>query len=268
MKVGLACLAILAGAFALPAVAEEPAALDPVAILGAALENRYDVDLSSNIEIVMSDASGRRRVRCLRAVSKVIDDRTHSIGRLTAPEYLRGMTILTIEASQRRHDSFVYLPSLGKARRVSSAQRGDSFLGSDVTYEDLERRRVQEYQLDPVALGELDGEAVFWIRGRPRGDLSHDRVEFAIARRDHAILETRYFKKGQRQPFRVASSPRSDMRELGGHVLPIRISVRNVKLGSHTEVIFRDLTVNPPLDDGLFSVSTLDHSRRLPGEAR
>ena len=108
-------------------------------VLTAAFANRYEVDAISQIELVMRNGSGEKRSRKVQYITKMIEQRLHSIARLTAPEYLRGMTILIIEQRNRSHDAFVFLPALGKTRRVTTAQTGDAFFGSDLPHEELER---------------------------------------------------------------------------------------------------------------------------------
>jgi hypothetical protein len=175
------------------------------------------------------------------------------------------MTILTIEALDRNHEAFVYLPSLKKVRRVTTAQRGDSFLGSDVTYEDLERRRVEDYELERLATSELGAEPVYLIDGRPRRDSGYSHVIFVIAQADGAILETRYFKRGDEAPYRVISAPREGMIHQDGHVVPTYITVYNRVRGTSTEVRFDGLRINPPIDEHVFTVTTLELQRELPG---
>jgi hypothetical protein len=113
-------------------------AQDPEQLLRLAFSRRFDADLTSEIELVMRDRNGREHRRVFDAASKLIDGKHHSVGKLNWPVYLRDMTILTIEAEERDHDAFVYLPTLGRVRRISSSQKGDAFFGTDVTYEDLE----------------------------------------------------------------------------------------------------------------------------------
>ncbi len=238
------------------------------AILAAAFANRYDVDLTSKVQLVMRNNHGQERRREFQAAYKLIDGRMHSVGRLLWPPYLRGMTILTIEADNRGHDAFVYLPSLGKVRRISTAQRGDSFFGSDVTYEDLERRRIDEYELERMEAGTSNGELVYVISGRSLREFNYARIVFIVSQSDGAILETQHFKRGQETPFRVISAPRGGMVEKDGHVLPTRLTVYNRLRGTSTEVTFENLRINPPIDDHLFSVSSLERDRDLPIDPR
>ncbi|MBT39545.1 MAG: hypothetical protein CL938_13500 [Deltaproteobacteria bacterium] len=236
-------------------------------LLGEAFQNRYGADMTATIDLILRNTNGQERVRRFRAASKRIEGRTHTIGRLVWPEYLRGMTILTIEAHERSHDAFIYLPSLQKVRRINTSQRGDAFLGSDVTYEDLERRRVDEYEVVSLEVTER-GEPAWTIGAKPIEDFTYERVDFVVAAADYAILESRYFKRGSEDPFRIITTDRSDMVEQQGHVLPTRMFVRNSMRGTSTEVVFRDLIVGAPIDDKLFSVSTLERRRSLPGESR
>jgi hypothetical protein len=233
-------------------------------ILQAAFTARYEVDTVATVELVMRNRAGHEQTRTFHIVSKIIDDRLHGIGRLIEPPYLRGMTIMTIEGDDRRNDSFVYLPSVGRTRRISTAQRGDAFLGSDLTYEDFERQQVENYELELLPSETLASEAVYVIRGLPRHRLNYHHVDFAVAHSDGAILETRYFKLGAEAPYRIIVAPRESMTNGSDHVLPTRLNVANLQRGTTTDVVFHELEINPPIKDTLFSVRTLDQKRDLP----
>lgn len=233
-------------------------------VLSAAFENRYALDAISRVELVMRNGSGEEIRRKVHYITKIIDDRLHSIARLTAPEYLRGMTILTIERRDRSHDAFAFLPALGKTRRVTTAQKGDAFFGSDLTYEDLERKRTDEFELGELVVAESGGEAIYRIGGEPVHKGIYSRVEFDVAQSDHAILATRYYKSGEPEPYRVLETPRSSMVERGGHVLPARLLVSNARSETSTEVLIADLQVNASIPDRIFTVATLEQQRKLP----
>lgn len=231
--------------------------------LERAFANRYDCDTTAQIELIMRDGRGGERRRLFDTVSKRIDGRLRSIGRLLEPVHLRGMTIMTIEVPGQSEETFVYLPSMRKVRRISSAQRADSFLGSDITYEDFERRRVADFEIESVREEEVTGEPALRIRARPVRPQSYEFVDFVVARSDQAILATDYFKRGASEPFRTLEAPRPDMVRAAGHVLPTRLLARNALRGTMTEIVITDLQVNPEIDDRLFSVGTLEQQRAL-----
>lgn len=267
-RVALACVVLLAALCLAGARAarsqEDAVAPSGRALLERAFANRYDVDLTSVIELVVRSNAGQERRRTLQAMSKVIEGRVHSLGRLVAPESLRGMTVLMVESKDRSSDSFLYLPSLQKVRRVTTAQRGDAFFGTDVTWADLERQRAEDYELVGVKEDVHAGETVHWIEAKPlRGDDSA-RVRFAIAVSDLAILETEYWKRGASEPWRVIRAERATMVSQDGHVLPTHIAVESRDRGTTTEVWIRDLRIDPEIDARLFSVKTLESQRPLP----
>jgi hypothetical protein len=245
-------------------VAEDAVPLSARGVLAAAFENLYEVNTISRLDLVIRDRSGQERRRTFHTVNKIIEDRLHSIGRLIAPEYLRGMTVMVIETGGQRHDAFVYLPSLGRVRRVTTAQRGDAFLGSDLTYEDFERQYVDDYDVDLVAPQSIDGEPCHVVRGQPRRRFNYGHVEFFVATSDTAILESRYYKRGADSPYRMIVAPRASMTNGGGHVLPKRILVRNLLRNTTTEVVIHEIAINPEIDDRLFSAVTLEQKSDLP----
>ena len=255
-------LAILVLALAAVAVAEEQGE-SPEAVLEAAFANRYEVDLISEMEIVTRDRGGSEQKRVVQAVSKRIDGRAQSIGRVLEPASLRGLTVYISEVEGGGRDTFVYLPALLRARRISGIQRLDSYLGSDLTYEDFERQRAADFSVEPLPPEDVAGEHCTMIRARPRDQHAYAAMVVAVAP-DRAILEYRYFADGAQTPYRVIETPRSEMHSEAGHLLPTRYAVRHLERGSSTELVLRKLAIDPPIDDRIFSVRTLDQQRPLP----
>ena len=218
----------------------------------------------------MRDGRGGERHRRIQTIAKHIDGRMHSIGRLISPRRLRGMTILSIEARDRGDDVFVYLPSLGRVRRVSMGRRADSFLGSDLTYQDLDRQRAGDYRIESLTGDVVEGEPVHLITARPRNPQTYQRITFRVARSDLAILELRYYKAGDAPASRIVRFPRASIHSSGGNLVPTRIHVANTIRGSETEVQISELEVNPEIDDRVFSIVTLRSERAFDpaGEAR
>lgn len=240
----------------------------PALLLEQAFDARYDVDL---VQILSLEVRRRGKTvyrQRLELASKRIDGRLHAFGRYREPAELRGTAVLIIETAERSDDQFIYLPSMRRIRRISSAQRIDSFLGTDLSYEDLERPRVEDYALEFGPPASVEGEPVTTIVGRPRADAGYERVEFRIAKRDAAILETRHFKRGAATPFKVSRFPRADIRAEAGRLIPTRILVESPGRGSQTEARSERLLVNPELESSLFTMAVLESARPIPGLER
>jgi hypothetical protein len=65
--------------------------------------------------------------------------------RFTYPNDIRGTGFLVWEHPDKEDERFLYLPALGRVRRIAGAETQESFVGSDFTYEDIGGRELDEY---------------------------------------------------------------------------------------------------------------------------
>lgn len=252
--VGVMCLLIASSAAAQSgdAIPESPAR-----ILQRAFERRYDCNtrqvFALQIRLHERDVQHQR----IEVVSQSANGRLKALARFTEPDDLRDTALLVLEQEGRPDDYFLFLPALERVRRVSGAQRSDSFMGTDLSYEDLERRRVEDFEALEVRPGEVAGEAVHVVGARPRQAASYARVEFAVARGDAALLEIRYYAAGSSEPYKRIRFPRAFLHEEAGVSLPRRILVENHARRTTTEVTVDELEVNPEIDPRLFTTDAL-----------
>jgi hypothetical protein len=204
-------------------------------------------------------ASGRARI-----ASKRTDGRVVSFGRFSEPFDMRDMAVLRLEQPDRDDDFFAWLPEFRRVRRLSAAQKTDLFLGTDATFEDLERRRIEDYQVELGPSQDVAGEPVWTVIARPTYESGYERVEYKIAKSDSAILQMEVWKLGSDVPAKRIETPRASTEEIGGHVIPRRILVFDGQRGTRTEVRIDKILVNPKLDDRLFTEKALATERPLP----
>ena len=65
--------------------------------------------------------------------------------RFTYPNDIRGTGFLVWEHPSSDDERFLYLPSLGRVRRIAGSETQESFVGSDFTYEDIGGRELESY---------------------------------------------------------------------------------------------------------------------------
>jgi hypothetical protein len=65
--------------------------------------------------------------------------------RFRYPADIRGTGFLVIEHPDADDERFLYLPALGRVRRIAGEEKQDSFVGSDFTYEDMGGRELDDY---------------------------------------------------------------------------------------------------------------------------
>ncbi len=112
-------------------------------------------DSRSSMRMKLYDRHGRVRERALSIVSlrgrgapgaaPAAPDGDRLLIRFTYPNDIRGTGFLVWEHPNADDERFLYLPSLGRVRRIAGTETQESFVGSDFTYEDIGGRELEDY---------------------------------------------------------------------------------------------------------------------------
>ncbi len=65
--------------------------------------------------------------------------------RFTYPNDINGTSFLVWERPDGDDERFLFLPALGRVRRIAGSERQESFVGTDFTYEDMGGRAIEDY---------------------------------------------------------------------------------------------------------------------------
>lgn len=66
--------------------------------------------------------------------------------RFDAPNDIKGTGLLVWEHADAEDERFLYLPALGRVRRIAGSEKQESFVGSDFSYEDIGGRELDAYR--------------------------------------------------------------------------------------------------------------------------
>ena len=147
LLLALASLVICRGA---SANSQGPAQETETADLIARRIDERDVGRDSRHEITMRlfDRQGRTRERGLTIStlrrSGARGDRL--LVRVLSPNDIRGTGLLVWEHPNADDERFLFLPALGRVRRIAGAEKQESFVGSDLSYEDVGGRELADYE--------------------------------------------------------------------------------------------------------------------------
>jgi Outer membrane lipoprotein-sorting protein len=112
-------------------------------------------DSRSSMWMKLHDRHARVRERALSIISlrgrdgpgasPSAPDGDRLLIRFNYPNDIRGTSFLVWEHPNADDERFLYLPSLGRVRRIAGAETQESFVGSDFTYEDIGGRELDDY---------------------------------------------------------------------------------------------------------------------------
>ena len=176
----LALIACTAGALAaaslLPAHAQAPR-LSPDAVARRMQDRDTGRDSRFTMRMKLADRHNRLRERVLDLITlrgrgapgapPSAPDGDRLLIRFSYPNDIKGTSFLVWEHPAAEDERFLFLPSLGRVRRIAGSETQDSFVGSDFTYEDIGGREFDDYA---YGFAGPDGEDASWTPpgGQPR----------------------------------------------------------------------------------------------------
>jgi hypothetical protein len=151
--------------------------LTPEAVARRIHDRDTGKDSRMTLRMKLADRRGRVRERVLELTTlrgqsgsgsrPPAPDGDRLLIRFTYPNDIRGTSFLVWEHPSGEDERFLFLPSLGRVRRIAGTETQDSFVGSDFTYEDIGGRELDDYTYAFAG----DGEHASWTPptgGQPR----------------------------------------------------------------------------------------------------
>ena len=119
-------------------------------------------DSFAKVKMLLIDKNDRKRLRTLITASKDYGSVSKSFTRFYTPADIDGTAFLTWENNDGDDDQFLYLPALRRVRRVVSNQKKNRFVNTDFTYEDLQRRKVDQ-DTHRIMKTEMVDDRLCWV---------------------------------------------------------------------------------------------------------
>ena len=104
-------------------------------------------DSRAEMKMRLFDRRGRVRERSLMltTLQGTSGKGDRSLIRFTYPNDIRNTAFLVWEHPTADDERFLYLPALGRVRRIAGDEKQESFVGSDLSYEDIGGRDLADY---------------------------------------------------------------------------------------------------------------------------
>jgi outer membrane lipoprotein-sorting protein len=239
-----------------PAVAAE---LSPREILDRVLE-ADPWGLSGAVisaHATVRDKSGATRELAFSGRSRRYDGAlAKGLVRFTLPADIAGVGFLQIQSRSGDDDRFLYLPELKRSRRISGSNRAQSFMGTDFSYADLDRRDLRQ------AVAAADGEeqigrfACWRIAVTPTGAAPpYARARLWVRKDNFLPLKMELFS---RSGTLLKTLTTQEVRRIGGRWFITRSTMVSHEAGRQTELVIDHIEPRDDLPDDEFTVRQLE----------
>ena len=224
------------------------------------IENRpAPDDLINQTVMILTNSKGKTRTH--KMISKSKNGSEKQIIWFMEPKDDRGIAFLKIEHDNRDDEMRMWLPAFKKVRRISSKKKSDSFMGSDLSFEDLSNRRLNNNDYKRLEDAKWLGIDCYVLETAPKKESKSNYVRHVswIDKNHMNILKEQSFNKKNK----LEKEKYFSYETRGKYQLIKKVSVENLLKKHATEITFSDIVINSGISDKVFNDISL---RRLPLE--
>jgi outer membrane lipoprotein-sorting protein len=238
-------------------------AQDAVAIVDAS-RNRIDAaTVLTQSKMVITAKSGSTTERVINQYSK--DDKNGNsrvIIEFLSPASVKGTRFLTIAKQGGNDDQWIFLPELNRVRRIASSEGSGSFMGTDMSYNDLSAISSRDADKDTHKLLREENYAggdCYVIESTPK-DPSFEYSKM-ISWIDKANQVCRKMEMYDRQGKLKKLMEVQKLEDQQGYLTPMVTKLSTVDAGTATTITVQKIQYNANIPEGAFTTRYLETGR-------
>ena len=220
--------------------------------------------LEQDMLMILIDKNAKKRTRDIKSYSKDFGEDEYRIMFFKSPADVKNTSFLTYDYddADKDDDQWLYLPALKKVKRIPSADKSGSFMGSDFSYFDMTDRDLEDYDFKFIKDTKVYGKDAWMIESTPRHKKTIKESGYtktlAIVRKDnHMVIRAiNYMKNGKKKYLDL----KKIHKQKGIWVVDeMTMTTKKGKKTTHKTVLkFKNIKVNEPLNDDLFTTRRLE----------
>lgn len=202
-------------------------------------------------EMILIDKDGKEEIREMIMFSKKEeDDKTSTLMRFLSPKSVKGVTLLNIDDGEK---IYLYMPAYNKARRIASSSKGDEFMGTGLSYEDMSMN-FEDKEYEKKLLEET--ESVYIIEVIPsEEDTSYKKIILMVDKEKFYTKKVEFYDLNESliKTFEIAKIKIDDK----GKITPMEIVFTDVEDNQKTKIVIKEIEYDIELSSSFFSIRTL-----------
>ncbi|MFC1617012.1 outer membrane lipoprotein-sorting protein [Candidatus Margulisiibacteriota bacterium] len=244
-------MTLLIGLFTASTFAAELTGLD---IMKKVDTRKTPLDMKSEMAMDIINKRGQVRHRKVWVISQGDEKR---IMWFLAPADVKGTSYLYIEHPNGTEDMWLYLPAFRKKRRIVSSARKENFMGSDFTYEDMSKRKIEEYIYKKMPDEKYGTYNCYVVESTPKKevDTAYSKIISWVWKNDFLPVKEEFYNKlGNLKKVKLLEK----IKKYKIYWVPEKFSMEDVIKEHKTEMMFTGITVDTGVKDSVFSTRYLE----------
>ncbi len=210
-------------------------------------------DMTGDLIMTIENSRGNQRIRKIKQFVKTVKNGEKKIMFFLSPADVKNTSFMTwsYDEATKSDDQWIYLPALKKVKRISSDSKGDYFMGSDFTYDDLGDRHPSDD--NHTILGEelIDGKKTIIIESVPKDE------EYMYARtvtwvvKDSWIGLKKEFYDEDDELLKILTV--DGQKAFGDVIILTKVKMNNVQKNQFTIMAFSDVKIDQGIPNNKFT---------------
>ncbi len=203
-------------------------------------------DTSSINTMILSNKDNKKKTYELISISK--DNSEKQMIWFLKPTKDKGISFLKIEHDNEDDFMVMWLPGFSRFKRIKSSQKSDSFMGSDLSFEDLTNRTVSDYKYKIIN----KNENIYILESIPHNIESEYSKHITKIKEIEtgtflAIEEESFDQNNQLLKTKIFSFTKID-----SYYIMDKLEVKNIQENHSTLLTVNDISLNNNFEDSKF----------------
>ncbi|MFC1586315.1 outer membrane lipoprotein-sorting protein [Fibrobacterota bacterium] len=214
-------------------------------------------DLTADMTMILINKKGKERKRKVRTIRQ---GRDKQIMWFLEPADVKGTGFMRIEKEGDFDDMRLYLPAFKKTRRITSSAKGDNFMGSDLTYEDMTTRKLEDYKYELQGEETVDEKPCYKVKCTPvsKGKSEYGHIISWVWKDEWIPVKEEFYDKKAKL---LKNKLLLDFKPLKSYQIFGTMKVENVQKKHSTVLNMDNISVDEGVKSGLFHERNL---KRIP----
>lgn len=213
-------------------------------------------DGESDMKMTLIDKRGDERVRDIRQFFIDLGDIEKQIMFFTSPADVRNTAFMnwSYEEAGKDDNQWLYLPALKKVKRISSSGKDNEFMGSDFTYEDMEKRNPERDNHKFIKNEKIEGEEMWVVESTPKKEEQYSKKRAWISKERELPKKIEFYDEDG-ELLKILTV--LEVKKVKGYWIIVKQEMKNIQKKHRTLIELSNMKVDIGLKDDRFSERTM-----------
>ena len=211
-------------------------------------------DMEATLTMTLVNSNGEKRVRKIKQFIKDFGKVEKKIMFFISPADVRNTSFMnwSYDDPNKDDDQWIYLPALKKVKRISSDSKGDYFMGSDFTYDDLGDRNPEEDNHKILRMEKVNGLECYVVESTPKDEdyMYSKTVTWVVKDRWYGVKKEFYDEDGEH----LKTLTLKKAQNIKGYWIIVNVEMNNIQKNHKTIMLLSDIKVDSGIPSNKFTV--------------